>query len=77
MALLRWPGATSKPASSTHIWIRAKALLSLGFASKDGNLPIGNVYLESGVGPSSGVNPGILAALIMFIQELRMPWITG
>ena len=38
-------------------------------------LAIGNLYLESGVGPGGGVNPGLLAALALFIQELRIPWI--
>ena len=51
VALLRWPGATSKPDSSTHIWIRAKALLSLGFASKDGNLPLAMCTLSRVLAP--------------------------
>ena len=38
-------------------------------------MAIGNLYLESGVGPEGGVNPGLLAALALFLQELRIPWI--
>ena len=38
-------------------------------------LAVGNIYLESGVGPGGGVNPSLLAALTLFIQELRVPWI--
>ena len=56
---------------------QGKGFVVIGVRFQGWELAFGNVYLESGVGPSSGVNPGILAALIMFIQELRMPWITG
>ena len=38
-------------------------------------MAIGNLYLESGVGPEGGVNPSLLAALALFLQELRIPWI--
>ena len=38
-------------------------------------MAIGNLYLESGVGPEGGVNPGLLAALALFLQELRIPWV--
>ena len=62
---------------SKQAWFKAKALCSLGSASKDGNWAIGNVYLESGNGPGARANPAILAVLIMALQELQLPWMVA
>ena len=37
-------------------------------------LAIGTVYLQSGVGPTNGVNPSILGELVTRLQALTCPW---
>ena len=53
---------------------QGKGFVVFGIRFQGWDLAVCNLYLESGVGPAAGVNPGILASLVMFIQELRIPW---
>ena len=52
-----------------------KGFVFSGIRFQGWEMAIGNLYLESGVGPGGGVNPSLLAALALFLQELRLPWI--
>ena len=52
-----------------------KGFVFSGIRFQGWEMAIGNLYLESGVGPGGGVNPSLLAALALFLQELRIPWI--
>ena len=54
---------------------QGKGCIFIGIRFQGWQLAIGNVYLESGKGPGSGVNPGLLAQIAVFVQELRIPWI--
>ena len=40
-------------------------------------MAIGNLYLESGVGPEGGVNPGLLAAPCPFLAGVADPMDCG
>ena len=54
---------------------QGKGCIFIGIRFQGWEIAIGNVYLESGKGPGSGVNPGLLAQIAVFVQELRIPWI--
>ena len=54
---------------------QGKGCIFIGIRFQGWQLAIGNVYLESGKGPGSGVNPGLLAQIAVFVRELRIPWI--